>query len=114
MELSGLEFCSPTVARGEPRSRRTLPFPAGTRTPLSACRAEVCLIACICKMWACRARRRNFPLKGLILKRNEARAGEHKQQARLACSPHAQLGEKATRKEPGRIRALLQTGLFEH
>lgn len=47
-----------------------LPIPAGTRVPLSACRAEVCLIACICKMWACRAGRRNFPLKGLILKRN--------------------------------------------
>lgn len=45
--------------------------------PLSACRAGMCQIACICKMWACRAGRRKFPLKHLIFKRNEARASKH-------------------------------------
>lgn len=78
----------------------TLParLPAGSARLclLSACRAEVCQIACICKMWARRAGRRNFPLKRLIFKRNEARAGEQKQGARLAGSYHAWMSETAS------------------
>lgn len=37
-------------------------------------------------MWAREAGRRNFPLKHLIFKRNEARAGKQQQPAWLACS----------------------------
>jgi len=76
-------------------------FPPGSSTllagsppvPLSACRAEVCRLACICKMWARRAGRRNFPLKRLIFQRNEARAGEQEQRAGPVSSLHAWISE---------------------
>lgn len=58
--------------------------PGSRPVPLSACGAGMCQTACICKMWACRAGRRKFPLKHLIFKRNEARASKHEQRARHA------------------------------
>lgn len=64
-----------------------------TARPCLYLHAEVCQIACICKMWARRAGRRNLPLKRLIFKRNEARAGEQKQGARLVCFCHGWISE---------------------
>lgn len=88
--MLGPGSCSPSVAREgfrrAPVCSQPGSLPAARLAPGSACRAEACRIACICKMRAREAGRRNFPLKHLIFKRNEARAGKQKQRAWLPCS----------------------------
>lgn len=79
--------------------------PCSLPVPLSACRAEVCRISCICKMWARRAGRRNFPLKHLIFKRNEAHAGEQQQELGL-WAPSTQ-GSAQHKASPRRFLCLL-------